>query len=137
MHTEDSAAKITSLPRLQLASVEFCFDTQAKELEMPYDLKIAQCYVAMHSFLQMELVELRHRDASSAEAKLGSGAGPLGTTLLSMKQRDHQFCKDLPYSLQQLSEYVYEGDLTGGTGSGSDSELAAGRDKTYAWMPSY
>ena len=78
MHT-DGDAEITSLPQLQLSSVEFCFDTQANELEMPYDLKIAQCYVAMHSFMQKELMELRHREGNSNEAKLNS-AGMLQMT---------------------------------------------------------
>lgn len=52
-------SQATSLPQLLLSSVEFCFDTQAYQLEMPYDLKISQCLVAMHSFLQLELVDLR------------------------------------------------------------------------------
>jgi hypothetical protein len=37
-----------SLPHLYMSSVEFCFNTQGTNLEIPYDMKIVQCILAMH-----------------------------------------------------------------------------------------
>lgn len=45
----------SSLPHLFISSVEFCFNTQALNLSMAYDLKIAECVLAMHQFMQIEL----------------------------------------------------------------------------------
>jgi hypothetical protein len=39
------------LSQLFLSSIEFCFDTQANSLNEAYDLKIAQCFIAMHKFM--------------------------------------------------------------------------------------
>lgn len=69
--------KVKSLPELLLSSVEFCFDTQAKELEMPYDLKIAQCYIGMHSFMQMELMQLRQDELQKANKDQTNDQGML------------------------------------------------------------
>jgi len=57
-------SKVTTLPQLLLTSVESCFDTQANLLEIPYDLKIAQCYIGMHSMQQMELIQERQKETS-------------------------------------------------------------------------
>jgi len=45
--------------QLYLSAIEFCFDTQASGLEVPYDLKIAQCIIAMHQFMQIEIFNIR------------------------------------------------------------------------------
>lgn len=52
---EQTGDQMTNLPHLLLSSIEFCFSTQASELQMPYDLKIAQCLVGMHQFMASKI----------------------------------------------------------------------------------
>ena len=47
-----------TLPHLFLSSIEFCFDTQTDE-DLPYDLKIVQCVIAMHQYMQIQIFKIR------------------------------------------------------------------------------
>ena len=69
---------------------------------MPYDLKIAQCLIAMHQYMGAHQYL---RDKTSIE----------------QTKFDKEFCRDIPESLENLSNFVYNNDPL----------------KSYEWMPSF
>lgn len=83
---------ISGLSNLLLNSVEFCFTKQANLLEMEYDMKIAQCIVAMHNYMRLAI--LNTEDGTGGQVNL--------------RMLNKQFCSQLPKSLGELSNFQFQ-----------------------------
>ena len=86
---------------------------------MAYDLKIAECVLAMHQFMQIELFQLRQEESTKMNSLNTLQNGNM--LAISSAKFEKEFCRELPDSLVDLSNYIYE-----------DGEL-----NQYSWMPPF
>lgn len=109
------------MSQLLLSSIEFCFTKQANLLEMEYDMKIAQCLVAMHNYVRLALLNFEE----------------MSDNLVGLKMFNKAFCTQLPTSLKELSNFQFQEEEEEIKNPVRQSVSQTKKMVKYPWMPDF